>query len=405
MKFEMGLFDNPYVDPKAARAVRSEENKQVALDVARAAVTLLKNETPSGAVGGAHILPLSKDLRVLVCGPNADNRYNMLGDYTAPQEDSNVKTVLDGIRQKLPASQVDYVKGCAVRDMDNSNIPEAVKAAQKADVVVCVVGGSSARDFKTSYKATGAAEINAKSVSDMDCGEGYDRATLQPLGRQMELLSELKKTGKPLVVVYIEGRPMDKTWAAENADALLTAYYPGQEGGAAIADVLFGDYNPAGRLPVTVPRSVGQLPVYYNKKAPAAHDYMDLSAKPLYAFGYGLSYTTFEYDNVSLEETGDTQFEITFDVTNTGQRDGEEVVQLYLHDEVASVVQPLKQLKKFQRVFIPKGETRQVKFTLDAEDLSIINAEMESVVEPGDFTVMIGSSSDDIRLKLTLTQN
>lgn len=405
MKFEMGLFDNPYVDPKAARAVRSEENKQVALDVARAAVTLLKNETPSGAVGGAHILPLSKDLRVLVCGPNADNRYNMLGDYTAPQEDSNVKTVLDGIRQKVPASQVDYVKGCAVRDMDNSNIPEAVKAAQKADVVVCVVGGSSARDFKTSYKATGAAEINAQSVSDMDCGEGYDRATLQPLGRQMELLSELKKTGKPLVVVYIEGRPMDKTWAAENADALLTAYYPGQEGGTAIADVLFGDYNPAGRLPVTVPRSVGQLPVYYNKKAPAAHDYMDLSAKPLYAFGYGLSYTTFEYDNVSLEETGDTQFEITFDVTNTGQRDGEEVVQLYLHDEVASVVQPLKQLKKFQRVFIPKGETRQVKFTLDAEDLSIINAEMESVVEPGDFTVMIGSSSDDIRLKLTLTQN
>ena len=405
MKFEMGLFDNPYVDPKAARAVRSEENKQVALDVARAAVTLLKNETPSGAVGGAHILPLSKDLRVLVCGPNADNRYNMLGDYTAPQEDSNVKTVLDGIRQKLPASQVDYVKGCAVRDMDNSNIPEAVEAARKADVVVCVVGGSSARDFKTSYKATGAAEINAQSVSDMDCGEGYDRATLQPLGRQMELLSELKKTGKPLVVVYIEGRPMDKTWAAENADALLTAYYPGQEGGTAIADVLFGDYNPAGRLPVTVPRSVGQLPVYYNKKAPAAHDYMDLSAKPLYAFGYGLSYTTFEYDNVSLEETGDTQFEITFDVTNTGQRDGEEVVQLYLHDEVASVVQPLKQLKKFQRVFIPKGETRQVKFTLDAEDLSIINAEMESVVEPGDFTVMIGSSSDDIRLKLTLTQN
>ena len=405
MKFEMGLFDNPYVDPKAARAVRSEENKQVALDVARAAVTLLKNETPLGAVGGAHILPLSKDLRVLVCGPNADNRYNMLGDYTAPQEDSNVKTVLDGIRQKLPASQVDYVKGCAVRDMDNSNIPEAVEAARKADVVVCVVGGSSARDFKTSYKATGAAEINAQSVSDMDCGEGYDRATLQPLGRQMELLSELKKTGKPLVVVYIEGRPMDKTWAAENADALLTAYYPGQEGGTAIADVLFGDYNPAGRLPVTVPRSVGQLPVYYNKKAPAAHDYMDLSAKPLYAFGYGLSYTTFEYDNVSLEETGDTQFEITFDVTNTGQRDGEEVVQLYLHDEVASVVQPLKQLKKFQRVFIPKGETRQVKFTLDAEDLSIINAEMESVVEPGDFTVMIGSSSDDIRLKLTLTQN
>jgi beta-glucosidase len=374
----------------------------VALDVARASVTLLKNGLISHS---SKLLPLSKSLRVLVCGPNADNRYNMLGDYTAPQEDANVKTVLDGIRQKLPAAQVEYVKGCAVRDMENSNIPEAVEAARRADVVVCVVGGSSARDFKTSYKATGAAEINAQSVSDMDCGEGYDRATLEPLGRQMELLAELKKTGKPLVVVYIEGRPMDKSWAAEHADALLTAYYPGQEGGTAIADVLFGDYNPAGRLPVTVPRNVGQLPVYYNKKAPAAHDYMDLSAKPLYAFGHGLSYTTFEYDNVTLEETGDTQFRITLDVTNTGNMDGEEVVQLYLHDEVASVVQPLMQLKKFQRVFIPKGETRQVTFTLEAEDLSIINAEMDSVVELGDFTVMIGAASDDIRLRLTLTQN
>ena len=402
LKFEMGLFDNPYVDPKATREVRSEESKRVALDVARASVTLLKNSLISHS---SKLLPLSKSLRVLVCGPNADNRYNMLGDYTAPQEDANVKTVLDGIRQKLPAAQVEYVKGCAVRDMENSNIPEAVEAARRADVVVCVVGGSSARDFKTSYKATGAAEINAQSVSDMDCGEGYDRATLEPLGRQMELLAELKKTGKPLVVVYIEGRPMDKSWAAEHADALLTAYYPGQEGGTAIADVLFGDYNPAGRLPVTVPRNVGQLPVYYNKKAPAAHDYMDLLAKPLYAFGHGLSYTTFEYDNVTLEETGDTQFRITLDVTNTGNMDGEEVVQLYLHDEVASVVQPLMQLKKFQRVFIPKGETRQVTFTLEAEDLSIINAEMDSVVELGDFTVMIGAASDDIRLKLTLTQN
>ncbi len=402
LKFEMGLFDNPYVDPKVTREVRSEESKRVALDVAKASITLLKNGLISHS---SKLLPLSKSLRVLVCGPNADNRYNMLGDYTAPQEDANVKTVLDGIRQKLPAAQVEYVKGCAVRDMENSNIPEAVEAARRADVVVCVVGGSSARDFKTSYKATGAAEINAQSVSDMDCGEGYDRATLEPLGRQMELLAELKKTGKPLVVVYIEGRPMDKSWAAEHADALLTAYYPGQEGGTAIADVLFGDYNPAGRLPVTVPRNVGQLPVYYNKKAPAAHDYMDLSAKPLYAFGHGLSYTTFEYDNVTLEETGDTQFRITLDVTNTGNMDGEEVVQLYLHDEVASVVQPLMQLKKFQRVFIPKGETRQVTFTLEAEDLSIINAEMDSVVELGDFTVMIGAASDDIRLKLTLTQN
>ena len=436
MKFEMGLFDNPYVDPKAARQVRSAENKQVALDVARAAVTLLKNDICSDNRGyegtevrgyenssegeksnlapshprtpaPSRILPLSKDMRVLVCGPNADNRYNMLGDYTAPQEDSNVKTVLDGILQKLPAAQVEYVKGCAVRDMDNSNIPEAVEAARRADVVVCVVGGSSARDFKTEYKATGAAEINMQSVSDMDCGEGYDRATLTPLGRQMELLERLKATGKPLVVVYIEGRPMDKTWAAEHADALLTAYYPGQEGGTAIADVLFGDYNPAGRLPVTVPRSVGQLPVYYNKKAPAAHNYMDMPAKPLYAFGYGLSYTTFEYSNLQVDKINTHHttpgYRVSFDVTNTGDMDGEEVAQLYVHDEVASVVQPLLQLKHFERVFIPKGETCRVSFILDDDDLSIVNASMQSVVEPGDFTLMIGAASDDIRLKQTIT--
>ena len=239
----------------------------------------------------------------------------------------------------------------------------------------------------------------------MDCGEGFDRATLTPLGHQMKLLEALKQTGKPLVVIYIEGRPMDKSWAAANADALLTAYYPGQEGGTAIADVLFGDYNPAGRLPVSVPAHVGQIPVYYNKKPPRIHDYVEMSARPLYAFGYGLSYTTFEYDNLNIEETGDTQFKITLDVKNTGQRDGEEVVQLYRRDECASTAQPMMQLKKFERVFIPKGETREVTFVLEAEDLSIIDADMNSVVELGDFTVMIGSSSDNILLNATITQN
>ena len=200
---------------------------------------------------------------------------------------------------------------------------------------------------------------------------------------------------------------MDKTWAAEHADALLTAYYPGQEGGTAIADVLFGDYNPAGRLPVTVPRSVGQLPVYYNKKAPAAHNYMDMPAKPLYAFGYGLSYTTFEYSNLQVDKINThhttPDYRVSFDVTNTGDMDGEEVAQLYVHDEVASVVQPLLQLKHFERVFIPKGETCRVSFILDDDDLSIVNASMQSVVEPGDFTLMIGAASDDIRLKQTIT--
>ena len=398
MKFEMGLFEHPYVDAaQAKQLVRSDNNKAVALQVAREVITLLKNQN--------HVLPLSKNKKVLVCGPNADNVYNMLGDYTAPQEDGNVKTILAGIRSKLPASQVTYVKGCAVRDTTASNIAEAVAAAKEADVVVVAVGGSSARDFKTSYKETGAAVTDSKTISDMDCGEGFDRATLTPLGHQMQLLKALKATGKPLVVVYIEGRPMDKSWAAQHADALLTAYYPGQEGGTAIADVLYGDYNPAGRLPVSVPANVGQIPVYYNKKPPMPHDYVEMSARPLYAFGYGLSYTTFKYDDLNIEETGDTQFKVTFNVTNTGDMDGDEVVQLYLHDEFASTAQPMMQLKKFSRIFIPKGETKQVSFTLEAEDLEIVDQEMNHVVETGDFTVMIGPSSDNIILKATFTQN
>ena len=398
MKFEMGLFEHPYVDAaQAKQLVRSDNNKAVALQVAREVITLLKNQN--------HVLPLSKTQKVLVCGPNADNVYNMLGDYTAPQEDGNVKTILAGIRSKLPASQVTYVKGCAVRDTTASNIAEAVAAAKQADVIVVAVGGSSARDFKTSYKETGAAVTDSKTISDMDCGEGFDRATLTPLGHQMQLLKALKATGKPLVVVYIEGRPMDKSWAAQHADALLTAYYPGQEGGTAIADVLFGDYNPAGRLPVSVPANVGQIPVYYNKKPPMPHDYVEMSARPLYAFGYGLSYTTFKYDDLNIEETGDTQYKVTFNVTNTGDMDGDEVVQLYLHDEFASTAQPMMQLKKFSRIFIPKGETKQVSFTLEAEDLEIVDQEMNHVVETGDFTVMIGPSSDNIILKATFTQN
>ena len=396
LKFEMGLFENPYVDvEKAKKQVRSDSNKNVALVTAREVITLLKND--------GNTLPLSKQTKVLVCGPNADNVYNLLGDYTSPQEDGNVKTILSGIRTKLPAAQVEYVKGCAVRDTSESNIADAVEAARRADVVIVAVGGSSARDFKTSYKETGAAVTDSKTISDMDCGEGFDRATLTPLGHQMELLKALKATGKPLVVIYIEGRPMDKSWAAQNADALLTAYYPGQEGGTAIADVLFGDYNPAGRLPVSVPANIGQLPVYYNKKPPMPHDYVEMSARPLYPFGYGLSYTTFKYDNLQIKKQGPTTFEVSLKVTNTGQYDGDEVVQLYLHDEFASTAQPLKQLKKFQRIFIPKGETRDITFTLEAEDLSIINADMKCVVEPGDFTIMIGSSSDNILLQETIT--
>jgi beta-glucosidase len=394
-KFEMGLFDHPYVDVKAAKEVRSEADKAVALEAAQKLVTLLKNDH--------NMLPLRKDMKVAVIGPNADNVYNMLGDYTAPQEPGNVKTILMGIQSKLPKENVEYVKGCAVRDTNNCNINEAVEAAKRADVVVVAVGGSSARDFKTSYKATGAAEADIKSISDMDSGEGYDRASLSLLGRQQELLEALKKTGKPLVVVYIEGRPLEKNWAAANADALLTAYYPGQEGGQAIADVLFGDVNPAGRLPISVPVSVGQLPDYYNKRAPKPHNYVEMSAQPLYAFGYGLSYTTFSYSNLQIQKQGKDSFCVSFDVTNSGSRDGDEVAQLYLHDAVASVVQPMEQLKHFARVYIKKGETRHIEFDVTPEDLQMIGQDMKPTIEPGDFEVLVGNSSDNILLKGTLT--
>lgn len=394
LKFEMGLFEHPYVDPAlASKQVRTAESVNLARNAAQKSIVLLKN----------YVLPLDKKIgKVALIGPNADNRYNMLGDYTAPQEDNNVKTVLDGLKSILHPDQVEYVKGCAIRDTMHTEIDKAVEAAKRADVVVAVVGGSSARDFKTHYLETGAAIASEQTVSDMESGEGFDRSTLNLLGKQLDLLKALKATGKPLVVIYIEGRPLNMNWAAENADALLTAWYPGQEGGNAIADVLFGDYNPAGRLPVSVPRSEGQLPVYYNQKVPAGHNYVEGTNKPLYSFGYGLSYTTFVYGNMEVKKSGGDNFEATVSVKNTGNCDGEEVVQLYAKHEVASTVQPMLQLKSFQRIFLKKGESRQVKFILKKDDFTIVDRKMNYVVEPGQVTLMVGAASDDIRLNANI---
>ncbi len=393
LKFEMGLFENPYVSAKTAqKEVHTEAAVSTARLTARESITLLKNDG---------ILPLSKDMKVAVVGPNAHNVYNMLGDYTAPQANGKVVTVYDGIKAMIGDASCVYAKGCAVRDTNDCDIPAAVEAIMQADVVIAVVGGSSARDFKTSYEDTGAASAEQKFISDMECGEGFDRATLDLLGRQMELLEALKKTGKPLVVVYIEGRPLNKNWADENANALLTAYYPGEQGGNAIADVLFGDYNPAGRLPVSVPRHVGQLPVYYNKPRPVAHDYVEMSAQPLYPFGYGLSYTTFEYSDLTI-----SGLNISFKVTNTGNRKGDEVVQLYLQQGSSTVVQPERQLKAFKRITLEPGESRQITLEtlgFDFGDFAIVDANMKWTVENGTYQILIGSSSTDIRLKGNIT--
>ena len=394
LKFDLGLFDNPYVDENAASGlVRTEENVSVALKAALESVTLLENDG---------VLPLRKGMKVAVVGPNADNMYNQLGDYTAPQARSSVVTMLDGIRAIAGENNVRYAKGCAVRDTEGTNFAEARNAAMWSDVVVAVVGGSSARDFKTSYEDTGAAVVS-EEISDMEAGEGFDRSTLSLMGDQTRLLQMLKTTGKPLVVVHIEGRPLEKNWSKENADALLTLWYPGGEGGNALAKVLFGEYNPAGRLPISVPVSVGQIPVYYNRRNPWGHDYVEIPSAPLYEFGYGKSYTSFSYSDLTVDKVGPQSVKLSFNVTNTGGYDGDEVVQVYVRDEKASTVRPGKQLCAFRRVNIPKGQTVKVDFELGRDAFLMYDAQMNPVVEKGDFKIMVGASSKDLRLESTVT--
>ncbi|MEH6306395.1 glycoside hydrolase family 3 N-terminal domain-containing protein [Olivibacter sp. CPCC 100613] len=397
-KFALGLFENPYVDIKEVNEiVRTADHVELARKVAQQSIILLKNE------GG--LLPLSKSLNSLaVIGPNAHNIYNQLGDYTAPQAEENVVTVLEGIQSKLGSNtKIDYVKGCDIRDTSEIAIHTAVRAAENADAVIVVLGGSSARDFKTSYQETGAAQVTATQgkISDMESGEGFDRSTLDLLGKQLDLLKAIKATGKPVVLVTIKGRPLNLSWPQAHVNAIIDAWYPGQEGGHAIADVLFGDYNPAGRLTVSVPKSVGQLPVYYNYKNPNKHGYVEVDANPLYSFGYGLSYTTFSYTAIKqqlIETANDFNLRISFKLKNTGKYDGDEVTQLYVRDEVSSVVTPVLQLKNFQRVHLKAGEEKEMEFVLHAEDLKLLNAQMKWVTEKGRFKLMIGSSSDNILL-------
>lgn len=398
LKFKMGLFENPYVDPaKAQKLVRNPEKVKLAADVARSSIILLKNEKS--------ILPLSKSLKeIAVIGPNADEMYNQLGDYTAPQNESNVITVLEGIKNKLGSKvKVTYAKGVAIRDTTQSNIEEAVQLAKSADVTVVVLGGSSARDFRTSYEASGAASINKTDtrLSDMESGEGFDRSTLDLMGDQLKLLKALKATGKPIVLVLIMGRPLNLNYAKENIDGIINAWYPGQEGGTAIADVLFGDYNPAGRLPVSIPKSVGQLPVYYNATAPRRREYIEVDGRPLYSFGYGLSYTRFEYSNLKVSRNDDKNqnFKVEFDLKNSGPVAGEEVAQLYLNHQTSSVVMPVLELKKFERIALKAGEMKHVSFDMSEDDVKIFDAAMKFTLEAGRLNLMVGGSSDDIKLR------
>ncbi len=389
IKYRLGLFEDPFVDPDHAVAVsNTAEHQALALQAAREGVVLLKNEND--------ILPLDKNIKsIAVIGPNADNMNNQLGDYTADVVLQDVVTILDGIRNKVSEkTKVSYVKGCDVIGTKTNSIKEAVKAAKNAEAVIVVLGEN---------------EWQAPDNTGTS-GEGFDVASLDLTGLQQELIEVVHATGTPTIVVLINGRPLSIRWIAENIPAILEPWCCGEQGGNAVAEVIFGDYNPSGRLPVTVPRHVGQIPVYYNHKKSKSYwiergwgtPYSDMSPKPLFEFGYGLSYTKFEYSNlkISSPQIGrDGSVDVSLDVKNTGDRAGSEVVQLYIKDVISSLSTPEKELKGFEKAMLDAGEKKSVTFTLTPEHLSFINSHLETVVEPGDFEVMVGHSSEDIRLR------
>ncbi|MCM3207001.1 glycoside hydrolase family 3 N-terminal domain-containing protein [Paenibacillus illinoisensis] len=402
LKFKLGLFEQPYVDAdRAAEVIGSEQHIQLARQLAAEGVVLLKNEQSA--------LPLSITGAglIAVIGPNADHAYNQLGDYTSPQPKSKVATVLDGIRSKLTGDEavpeVLYAPGCRIKGDSREGFEHAMEIAGKADTIIMVVGGSSARDFGegTIDLKTGASNVSDHSWNDMECGEGIDRMTLGLAGVQLELIQEIHKLGKKLIVVYINGRPITEPWVDEHADAILEAWYPGQEGGHAIADILFGDVNPSGKLTISIPKHVGQLPVYYNGKRSRGKRYLEEDLEPRYSFGYGLSYTTFEYSEPKVSRASMTAGEsvtVSVNVTNTGQRSGAEVVQMYITDVVSQMTRPAKELKGFTKVNLAPGETQTIEFRVGAEQLQYIGRHLKSVVEPGLFRIHIGSSVNDTQM-------
>ncbi len=387
-KLRLGLFERPLVDPQhAAAVVHAPEHRDLALRAAREAIVLLKND--------GDLLPLRKDLRaVALIGPNADHARNQLGDYVARTILQEVVTVRRGVEAKLgPAARVRYVRGCDVIGDAADEIAAAAQAARESQAAIVVLGEN---------------EWQAKDKAGTD-GEGFDVASLDLTGRQEELLKAVQATGTPTVLVLINGRPLSIRWAAEHLPAIVEAWLPGERGGEAVADVVFGDVEPSGRLPITIPRHVGQLPVAYDYKPSKAYwlkdgwgkPYADMSPEPLWPFGHGLGYTSFAYSGLRIVPERARQGEdvtVSVDVTNTGRRAGTEVVQLYLHDPIASVVVPVQRLRGFQRVSLQPGERRAVLLTLKAEELALLDAEMRWTVEPGAFELRVGASSLDVRL-------
>jgi beta-glucosidase len=388
-KFRLGLFEHPYVDTeRAVKVVHQQSHQDLALQAAREGIVLLKNDHD--------LLPLAKSLdSIAVIGPNADEPRNQLGDYVPNVIPQHIITALEGIRKTVsPNTKVTYVKGCEVIGPGAEEIAQAKAAAAKAQVTIVVVGENERRAPR-------------RTATD---GEGFDAATLELTGSQEELVEAVQSTGTPTVVVLINGRALATRWIAEHVPAVIEAWLPGEKGGQALAEIIFGDVNPSGRLPVTVPRHAGQLPVYYNSKRSKeywikggwGHPYVDLEPTPLYPFGYGLSYTRFAYSNSRLsgnEIHPAESIEVSVDMRNTGSRPGAEVVQLYLQDVVSSVSRPVKELRGFRKVFLEPGKTQTCTFKLVPDDLALYDKDLHRVVEPGEFRVMVGASSDDIRLQ------
>jgi beta-glucosidase len=390
VKFLLGLFDDPYVDPyHAERITNSAEHQQLALKAAREAITLLKNQN--------HLLPLdrSKYKTVAVIGPNAADVH--LGGYSG--DPGRGVSILQGIREKLGSgAEVLYAEGCKITEtkpdwdadkvvlgdpaLNAERIHSALLVAKRADIIILVLGGNE----QTSREAWA---VNHPG----------DRDSLDLLGNQDDLVKAVLATGKPVVVFLLHGRPNSINYIAEHVPAILDGWYLGQEGGTAAADVLFGDYNPGGKLPITVPRSVGQLPDYYYQKPSAKREYLGTTTAPLFPFGWGLSYSAFGYAHLRLSPDSigpEGKTIVSLDVTNTSAIRGDEVVQLYIRDEVSSVTRPIRELRGFRRVTLNPRETQTVSFTLGPEELSFLNRDMKRVVEPGAFDIMVGGNSVDL---------
>ncbi|WP_440877479.1 beta-glucosidase BglX [Thalassotalea sp. PLHSN55] len=389
MKYRLGLFEDPYRYSNEANEKRetlSKENLAAARDVARKSMVLLKNDNQT--------LPLAADLTsIALIGPLADSKADMIGSWAGRGDRKKQPvTVLEGLQAKLGDKvKINYAKGASYNYKGNTNkgFGAAMVAAKKSDVIVAVMG-----------------------ESEKMTGEASSRTSLTLPGNQLALLRELKKLRKPIVLVLMNGRPLNLNWADEKADAILETWYAGTMGGHAIADVLVGDYNPSGKLPMSFPRNVGQIPVYHSMKntgRPFSEDltggarnyssrYENLENTPLYAFGHGLSYTQFDYSDIELSSdtmTETSTIEAKVKVTNSGNYDGEEVVQLYIQDLVGSVTRPVKELKGFEKLMIKKGETKEVSFTISADDLAFYRRDMSYGAEAGEFKLYIGTASDN----------